>query len=114
LCGKKFSKNSRVDVNRELYIVAHPSCMRKLENMKHVTDELYDIAEYEGLYAITKSGKIFSYYYNKFLTPQKGKHGYYCIMLSKNKKVKLIRLHRLVAETFISNQEKKPHINHKN
>jgi hypothetical protein len=29
LCGKKFSKNSRVDTNRELYIVAHPSCLKK-------------------------------------------------------------------------------------
>lgn len=49
----------------------------------------------------------------KYLKPTKGKIGYLVIGLSKNKKCKLHYIHRLIAEAFIPNPQKKPQINHK-
>lgn len=75
-----------------------------------------DIEGYEGLYAITEGGKIWSY-------PKRGKHkgiwlrpfintrtGYPCVELLNRPKP----VHRLVAITFIPNSRKLPEVNHKN
>lgn len=40
--------------------------------------------------------------------------GYRCVCLWLNGKDKQYRVHRLVAEAFIPNEENKPQINHKN
>ena len=40
--------------------------------------------------------------------------GYCAVMLYKKGNVKKVRIHRLVAETFIPNLENKPTVNHKN
>lgn len=42
------------------------------------------------------------------------KDGYLQVGLSNNSKSKTIRVHRLVATTFLDNPENKPEINHKN
>jgi len=49
-----------------------------------------------------------------FLKGEIDKDGYYRVALYKNKKVKLIPVHRLVAEAFIENGSNLPCINHKN
>ena len=41
------------------------------------------------------------------------KDGYYRVALTNNHKVKLIPIHRLVAETFIKNKDNLPCVNHK-
>ena len=43
-----------------------------------------DIPNYEGLYAATEEGQIWSYISNKFLTPQRKNDGYWRIALTKN------------------------------
>lgn len=49
-----------------------------------------------------------------FLKSEIDKDGYYRVALYKNKKAKLIPVHRLVAEAFIENESNLPCINHKN
>ena len=76
-------------------------------------EEMKDIENYEGLYAITRDGRVWSYKSNKFLKPIDNGHGYYQISLCKEGKVKNYLIHRLVAQAFIPNPEELPQVNHK-
>lgn len=71
-----------------------------------------DIPNYEGLYAATEEGQIWSYISNKFLTPQRKNDGYWRIALTKNGEKKYFLLHRLLALTFIPNPENKLTVDH--
>lgn len=92
-----------------------------------------DIQGFEGLYAITTDGKIWSYPRNRRHKSKKGlefdvlykgkwltnkfnkKDGYFYIILSdKNHKEITQKVHRLVAMNFIPNTETKKEVNHKN
>jgi transposase len=83
------------------------------------------IKGYEGLYEVSNLGRVKSFVgYNghqyiereKILktTIRHYEHGYCnCVVnLTKNKKKKTFRVHRLVAEAFIPNIQNKPCINH--
>lgn len=72
-----------------------------------------DIEGYEGLYAITSCGRVWSYRNKKFLAPRKHPKGYLQVLLSKNGIVKGFLIHRLVAEAYIPNPNNLPQINHK-
>lgn len=84
-----------------------------------------DIKDYEGLYQVSNLGRIRSLdkmvwngqsYWEmkgKILIPGKDKDGYLQIGLYKNKKRKGFKIHRLVSEYFIENEENKPEVNHK-
>lgn len=73
-----------------------------------------DIKGYEGKYAITEDGKIWSYVYKKLLKPSLDRDGYEIVWLyDKNRKVKALKIHRLVAETYIPNPDYLPQVNHK-
>lgn len=80
---------------------------------------VYDDEVYEGLYKVSNLGRILSLDYNHtgkpgLMTPVKRKKdGYFQVGLSKNGEYKKCLVHRLVAETFLENPEKKPCINHK-
>lgn len=65
-------------------------------------------------YSISNFGDICSEKFNKekILKQTKGNHGYYFVTLSKNKILKVLLVHRLVAENFIENKYKKPQVNH--
>ena len=76
-------------------------------------EELKDIKDYEGEYAITRDGRVWSYKSNKFLKPVLDKDGYHKVNLCKDKKMKTFRIHRLVAEAFIPNPKGLPQVNHK-
>ena len=71
-----------------------------------------DIAGYEGIYAVTSCGKVWSYKYKKFLTPTDNGHGYLRVNLWKNGKMKHFVVHRLVAEAYIPNPENLPQVDH--
>lgn len=73
-----------------------------------------DIKNYEGLYAITSCGRVWSYRSNKFLTPVSNGRGYLKITLSKDGQKKQHYIHRLVGEAYIANPNNLPQINHKN
>ena len=72
-----------------------------------------DIKGYEGLYAITSCGKVWSYKSQKFLSQRKNHDGYLLVNLYKNGTMKAYSVHRLVAEAYIPNPENKTEINHK-
>ena len=76
-----------------------------------------DIQGYEGRYAITEDGKVWSYKHQKFLKPETVWNGYYRVSLTDSEGVvKHHRVHRLVAETYIPNDdpEEKTQVNHIN
>lgn len=73
-----------------------------------------DIKGYEGLYAITSCGKVWSYRRNRFMANIPAKDGYLKIGLYKDGKYRTFQIHRLVAEAYIPNPEGKPQVNHLN
>jgi len=66
-------------------------------------------------YYVTKEGKVFSSKSNKFLRPSFDKQGYARVgVYIGNYKTKTIKIHRLIAETFIDNPFNKKDVNHIN
>jgi len=91
------------------------------------SDNLKDIPGYEGLYAVSRSGQVWSYpkkgnrYCAKWLKALLSKNvkgrikPYYTsrIMLVKDGITKTLRISRLVALTYLPNSQNLPQINHK-
>ena len=87
-----------------------------------------DIENYEGLYQVSNYGNIRSLNAiinckgakgienhirkGRILKPSINTKGYYYVNLSKNGKVKNLRVHRLVANAFLKNEYNLPIINH--
>lgn len=71
-----------------------------------------DIQGYEGLYAITSCGKVWSYRKKIFLKP-KLSNGYQQVNLCQDGKKKTVYIHRLVAAAYIPNPLNLPEVNHK-
>lgn len=80
-----------------------------------------DIPGYEGLYAVTTDGRVWSYpkhwhkrsHSGKWLSASITKGGYAKVSLRKQKNAKHYLVHRLVALTYIDKPDGKPAINHK-
>ncbi len=80
-----------------------------------------EIKGFEDYYLIDESGKVFSKQTNKFLSPyfRKSKKSnpnskkYWFVVFTVKGKQTAKYIHRLVAETFIENTEKKKTVNHK-
>lgn len=71
-----------------------------------------DIKGYEGLYAVTSCGKVWSYRSKKFLKPYDNGFGYLYVNLNKNGKKKQFKIHRLVAQAYLDNPEGKEEVDH--
>ena len=92
-----------------------------------MTEEIWrPVVGYEGLYEVSSLGRVRSLdryvkYSNgrinlhkgRILSPGKDTNGYLFVILTCNGKHKLIRVHRLVAQTFISNPDDLIEVNHK-
>ena len=77
---------------------------------------VYDGEPYEG-FEVSNLGRIKSLNYNhtgkpKLLKPYEDTCGYLTVKLSKNRKSKNCRVHRLVAEAFLDNPDNLPEVNH--
>lgn len=77
--------------------------------------------EIRDVYFISKDGKVLSYASNnlkfsenyKELKQYKKTGGYlYVALVTNSQKVKYLRVHRIVAQAFISNEYNKPYVNH--
>lgn len=73
---------------------------------------MIDIEGYEGLYAVTSCGKVWSYRTKKFLKPDANERGYQRVSLSKEGKTKRFLIHRLVAEAYIPNPNNYDTVDH--
>lgn len=88
--------------------------------MARIREIWKDIDDYEGLYQVSSLGRVRSLPRNgtakniRFISPNVKKTGYVDVVLTKNNIRKTFRLHRLVAEAFITNPDNKPQVNHKN
>ena len=71
-----------------------------------------DIPGYQGLYAATQDGQIWSYYKNNFLKPTPQEDGYLKVSLFKNGNKKTFYVHKLIALTYIPNLENKETVDH--
>ena len=75
-----------------------------------------DIKNYEGLYAITTDGKVYSHKKKKFMSVRAGRKGhgdYPSVSLYKDGKAKNYSIHRLVAITYLPNPDNLPEVHHK-
>ena len=72
-----------------------------------------DIQGYEGLYAVTSCGKVWSYRSQRFLKLYDS-GGYLKVGLYKDGKKEQFRVHRLVAQAYIPNPLGLPQVNHIN
>jgi len=75
-------------------------------------NNIMDIIGYQGLYKIYEDGRVFGIKRNKFLKPYIN-NGYYNVNLSKNGKLKFIKIHILVATHFIGERPIGYDIDHK-
>lgn len=77
-------------------------------------NSLYDIPGFEGLYKITRDGKIYGIKQKQWRKLQYNTDGYLQIGLYKHGKCYYYCVHRLVALTFIPNPNNLPIVNHIN
>lgn len=71
-----------------------------------------DIKGFEGLYAVTSCGKVWSYKAHKFLSPGKTQDGYLQVVLRKDNESKHLYVHRLVAQAYIPNEDNLETVDH--
>ena len=72
-----------------------------------------DTKGFEGLYAVTSCGRIWSYKRSRFLQTTPNRQGYLYVHLYKDGKSYHKRVHRLIAEAYIPNLNNLPEVNHK-
>lgn len=120
MCNSHYEKKRRADKNPEKKIVDLPGEIWK------------DISGYEGEYKVSNFGRVKSmrremHYINRYgkqtstftkekiLSPSQTGQGWSknCGYLSVSLYDKKLAVHRLVAEAFIPNPDKKPQVNHK-
>jgi hypothetical protein len=78
-------------------------------------NDLVPVTGYEGLYSVTRDGRVWSHTSRRWRKLQKGKRGkgYIWLQLWKDDVGMAFYVHQLVAIEFISNPENKETVNHK-
>lgn len=75
--------------------------------------ELKDIPGFEGLYAATRDGRIWSHRQKKWMQACGEPDNYQIVMLTRDGYGRCYYVHRLVAMTFLPNPDNLPCVNHK-
>lgn len=86
--------------------------MNKLSNIIKEKDIYID--NQKTRYAIRSNGDVFNKTTRSIMRGGKDSDGYHIVSLSLNGKKYTRKIHRLVAEAFLSNRENLPEVNHKN
>lgn len=73
-----------------------------------------DVKGYEGLYAVTSCGQVWSYRKQKFISQWSNGTPYLLVTLHKNGVKKNKRVHVLTAEAYIPNPQNYPNVDHDN
>ena len=76
-------------------------------------EEWKEIPGYEGLYEVSNMGNVRNVRRNTLLRLSKDCYGYTQVSLYKNSIRTGLRVHRLVAQAFLSNPDNLPQVNHK-
>ena len=96
-------------------------------------EEWRDVVGFEGYYVVSNLGRIATLSHTVIYTSiydgvevkktfnakqclrklRRGKHGYMECTLRDSKRIKLMKVHRIVAEAFIPNSQNLPSVNHK-
>ena len=63
-------------------------------------------------YSVSTFGRVRNDKFNRILKPGTDKDGYYVVVLCNSGMKKTMKFHRIVANTFIENPEKKPCVDH--
>lgn len=71
-----------------------------------------EVKGYEGIYSVSENGDIKNVITGRVLKQENTGNGYKRVTLSKNGKTKRFMAHRVVASAFVSNENKKPQVNH--
>lgn len=79
-----------------------------------MTEEWRPVLGFEKSYEISSLGNLRNIRNGKLLKGQGVRSGYIVNILCEKQRKKTVRRHRLVAEAFIPNPEKKPEVNHIN
>ena len=69
--------------------------------------EIYkDVIGYEGIYKVSNLGNVKTFWYKneKQMKPSKDKDGYLQLALSKDGLAKTVKVHQLVAESFLNHK----------
>lgn len=84
------------------------------------TEEWRKIPGFDSKYEASSMGRVRSRDYKRtgeirIMHPAKDRKGYLrTVLLDKNGRSKTVKVHRIIAATFIANVEKFPQVNHKN
>ena len=87
--------------------------MKMKEQFERVTEatlddiKMRDVVGYEGLYAVTSCGQVWSYYDNIFIKQWSNGTPYRLVTLYKNKVKKNKRVHCLVCQAYVENPDPK-------
>lgn len=76
---------------------------------------LRPVVGYDGIFSVTESGDVYSHRTFKFLAQGELHNGYKCISSrigGRKGKCICLRVHRMVAEAYVMNEDGKPFVNH--
>lgn len=79
----------------------YEQAQRLSELLDEAETDMKDIEGFEGRYAITRDGQVYSYLSKCYISNADNGQGYLFVSLWQNGKYKRLRIHRLVAEAFI-------------
>lgn len=65
-----------------------------------------------SMYAVNELGEVYSLRKNRTISPKVNHDGYLRVQLWSANQCEFVAIHRLIAETFLPNQDNKPFVNH--
>ena len=108
----KFKQIMRASKKAYSERMANYKISKSKENASDLKVEWKLIEGFDGIYSVSNYGEVRNNKTGRLMKPRKNETGYLRINLTKNGKPKCMRIHRLVAQAFIPNNENKLQVNH--